>query len=125
MHLRVHLIFLLEEAPSRVRDRLVIIGDLVDDDGLDADRNSLRRHALEIELRLVDVEREPANFLHARDDEHSLADDDLEPESGGVALRAVMSAPARDDQGLAWLCNAVHQHHPLLWLEPTTTSRTS
>ena len=66
VHLHVHLLLLLEEAPRRVRDRLEVVGDLVDHDRLDADRDALRRHAVEVELGLVDVERQPAHLLEAR-----------------------------------------------------------
>jgi hypothetical protein len=54
--LHVHLLLLVEEAPRRVRDRLEVVGDLVDDDGLHADLDPLRRDAFEVELGLVDVE---------------------------------------------------------------------
>ena len=78
VHLHVHLLLLVEEAPRRVRDRLVVVGDLVDHDRLDADADPLRRDALEVELGLVDVEREPPDLLQARQVERALADDDLE-----------------------------------------------
>ena len=93
VHLRVHLVLLLEEAPRRVRDRREVVGDLVDHDGLDADRDALRRHAVDVELGLVEVEREPADGLEAGDDEDALPDDDLEAE----ALR-----PPTSPCGPAW-----------------------
>ena len=81
VHLHVHLLLLIEEAPRGVRDRLEVVGDLVDHDRLDADLDALRGDALEIELGLVDVEREAADRLKARYVERALADDDLEPEA--------------------------------------------
>ena len=57
VHLHVHLVFLVEEAPRGVRDRLVVVGDLVDHDRANPDADSLCRHAVEVELGLVDVER--------------------------------------------------------------------
>ena len=64
---RVHLVFLLEEAPRRVRDRRVVVGDLVDHDRLDPDRDALRRHAVDVELDLVQVERQRTRPLEDRD----------------------------------------------------------
>ena len=88
VHLHVHLLFLVEEAAGRVRDRLEVVGDLVDHDRLDADLDALRGDAVEVELGLVDVERQPPDRLEPRDVERALADDDLEPEPGLLSLGA-------------------------------------
>src|SRR5205823_10836549 len=75
-----------------------------------ADRDALRRHALEVELRLVDVEREPPDLLEARDDEDALADDDLEAEAGSVPLGPVMRPETGDDERLVRLGDLVDEH---------------
>src|SRR5205085_9939217 len=108
--LHVHLLFLLEEAAGRVRNRLEVVRDLVDHDGFHADADALGRYALEVELGLVDVEREAAHLLQAWHDPGALADDDLEAETGRISLRAAMGAVAGDDQRFVRLGNPVQEH---------------
>ena len=110
VHLDVHLLLLIEEASGRVRDRLEVVGDLVDHDRLHADANPLRRHALEVELRLVDVEREAADLLQAGGVERPFPDHDLEAEPGSVAFGTAMGAHPGDDQRLVRLCDLEEEH---------------
>ena len=56
VHLDIHLLLLIEEAARGVRNRLVVVGDLVDHDRLHVRPDRLRCDAFEIELGLVDVE---------------------------------------------------------------------
>src|SRR6202023_2153499 len=116
--LHVHLLLLLKEAPRRVRDRLIVIRDLVDHDRLDPDPDPLRRYTLKIEFRRVDVEREPTHLLQPGGDPSTLTDHDLEPETGGVTLRPVMCPIARDNQRLVRLGDPVQKHPSLLLLPP-------
>ena len=110
VHLHVHLLLLVEEAPGGVRDRLEVVGDLVDHDRLDADLDPLRRDAVEVELGLVDVEREMTHLLEERQVERALADDDLEAEPRRVTLGAAMRVHAGDDQSLVGLRDLVQEH---------------
>src|SRR5205823_10077081 len=96
------------------RDRLVVVGDLVDDDRLHADGDALRRHTLEIELGFVDVERQAPYLLQTPHDERALADDDLEAKAGGVAGGAVVGAQAGDDQCFVRFGDAVEEYRSLL-----------
>ena len=110
VHLHVHLLFLVEEAAGCVGDRLEVVGDLVDHDRLDAHLDALRGDAVEVELGLVDVERQAADGLEPRDVERALADDDLEPEPGLLLLGALVGARTRDDERLVRLGDLEEEH---------------
>src|SRR5262249_18620795 len=94
----------------RVRDRLEVVGDLVDDDGLHPDLDPLRGDAFEVELRLVDVEREVPDLLEPRQVERALPDHDLEAEPGLVTLGAAMSPRSGDDEPLVRLGDLEEEH---------------
>ena len=72
----VHLCLLVEEASGGVGDGHVVVADLVDDHAADAERDALVGDALDGEVGLAQVEREPAHGLHARQHELALAGDD-------------------------------------------------
>ena len=112
VHALVHLVLLVEEAPGGVGDRREVVADLVDHDALDAERDALVGDAVDGELGLAEVEREPAHGLHAGNDERALAGDDLEAEAlveldrPGAFLGCL---EAGDDQRLVRLGHPPHE----------------
>ena len=58
-----------------------VVADLVDDDAADAERDALVGDAVDGQLGLAQVEREPADRLHAGEHQGALAGDDLEAEA--------------------------------------------
>ena len=61
----VHLGLLVEEAAGRVGDGREVVADLVDDDAADAERDALVGDALDGQVGLAQVEREPPDDLDA------------------------------------------------------------
>jgi hypothetical protein len=100
----------VEEPAGGVRDRGEVVAHLEQHDALDADGDPLRRHAFaDLERRLADRERQPADGLEAGQHHRALADHDAE--------RAVGPGPGaqpRDDQRLVGLGHppgAAEQQH--------------
>ena len=67
VHPLVHVGLLVEEPSSGVGDRRVVVAHLVDDDATDAERDALVGHALDGEVGLTQVERQPAHDLEHRE----------------------------------------------------------
>ena len=80
------------------------------EEGDESDARLVARVEDEVELRLVDVQREPPDLLQAGDDERALPDDDLEPEAGLLLLGALVGARTRDDERLVRLGDLEEEH---------------
>ena len=77
-HERLHLVLLVEEAPGRVGDRLCVVGNLEDGDGLHGQGDPLTRHTVLFELGLVEVEGQDACPRLPRSNEGTVPGDDSE-----------------------------------------------
>ena len=109
VHALLHLVLLVEEAPCRVGDRDVIVADLEDHHAADSERNALVGDAVDLQLGLAQVEGKTADLLHAGEDHHALAGDDLEPQALTDAVGRVVLAEAADDQSLVGLGHPPHE----------------
>ncbi len=108
---RVHLILLIEKATRGVGDRDEVVADLVDDDRFDVDRNALLRDAVDHELGLVEIEREFAHHLHARNHERAVTRHDLEAHAfaDARARRRTVLPKTRQDQRYVRFGDAPHR----------------
>jgi hypothetical protein len=70
----------IEEPPGGVRDRRVVVADLVHDDAAQIEPDLLLADARHGDLALVGLERERPDLRHARHDEGAAPGDDPEPE---------------------------------------------
>jgi hypothetical protein len=98
---------LIQETPGRVGDGHQVVAHLEDDDALDVNRDSLTGHAVDRQVRLVQVEREPAHHLHPGEHERPPAGDDPEAHPLVDAVLAVLGAG--DQQRLVGLGHPPHR----------------
>ena len=78
----------VEEAAGRVRDRRVVVADLVDDDPAQVEADLLLADAGDRDLAFVRLERQGAHLRHPGDDERAAPRDDPEPHRAGRVGRA-------------------------------------
>src|SRR5262249_40857744 len=91
----VHPVLLVQEPAGGVRDRGVVVADLVDDHASDVHRDALLGDAGDLELGDPAVQHQPAGGLEAGQHHGALAGDDLEPE----AVRGVRAGQAGTEPG--------------------------
>jgi hypothetical protein len=105
----LHLVLLIEEAAGGVGDRHVVVADLEDHHAADAEGDALVRDTVDLQLGFTQVERKAPHLLDSRQDEHTLAGDDLEPQALTHAVGRVVLAEPADDQGLVGLGDPPHE----------------
>jgi hypothetical protein len=97
------LVALLQEPPGRVRDRAVVVADLVRRDALDVQGNPLAGDAGDRQRSSPDVERQAPYGLEAGQYRGTAADHDLEAEGLVDLFLAGVRAETGDDQRLVRL----------------------
>ena len=101
MHLRIlavaaHLL-VVQEARGGVRDRALVVADLEDRDAPHPDRDLLLVHRLDLQQRLVGLQRQVLRALQHRHDQRAAARNDLE---GLVASDGSLGREPGHDQRL-------------------------